>query len=194
MKKSSIYLILLGVIIVVVLLFALTNNTQEEIAENKKEVNNEEETIDNTKEIIDWRTTSFTDVKTQESFTIQSLTDKPILLESFAVWCPTCTQQQKKIKELHEELGDIFVSISLDTDPNEDEKRVLEHIERNNFDWFYAISPAEATKDLIDDFGVNVVNAPRAPLLLICNGSEELLKTGLKSVDFLKEKINDCVK
>jgi len=138
---------------------------------------------------VDWRTVELTDVRTGEIFTINQY-DKPILIESFAVWCPTCTEQQKKIRELHEELGDAFISISLDTDPNEDAQKVLEHIQRNDFNWFYAIAPKELTQSLIDEFGIGVVNAPQAPVILIDeNKNTRLLKRGVKSVDYLKEEL-----
>jgi thiol-disulfide isomerase/thioredoxin len=140
----------------------------------------------------DWKQIELKDVRTGESFKISDFEGKPILLESFAVWCPTCTRQQNILKELHNENPEI-ISISLDTDPNEDESKVLEHINRNDFDWRYAISPIDLTQALIDDFGVGVVNAPSVPIILICEDqSTKLLDRGLKSVDKLKEEIAGC--
>ncbi|MBI2507635.1 redoxin family protein [Candidatus Woesearchaeota archaeon] len=133
------------------------------------------------------------DINSQKIFTINDFNGKPILLESFAVWCPVCTKQQGKIKELHEEIGDSVVSISLDTDSNEDEEKVREHLQRNKFDWYYAISPAELTKELIEEFGTSVINAPQAPVILICQDqSAKMLGRGVKSVSELKEAINSC--
>ena len=79
-------------------------------------------------ETLEWKNTELTDVSTGNKFKINDF-NKPVLLESFAVWCPTCKQQQDKIKELHDEVGDSIISISLDTDPNEDEGKVREHIQ-----------------------------------------------------------------
>tara|TARA_Y100000034_G_C6559755_1_gene242188 strand:- start:329 stop:472 length:144 start_codon:yes stop_codon:yes gene_type:complete len=43
---------------------------------------------------------------------------------------------------------------------------------------------------LIDEFGVNVVNAPQAPVILVCKDqSTRLLKRGVKSSSELKEEI-----
>ena len=61
-----------------------------------------------------WKDVQLKDINTQTSFKISDF-NKPILLESFAVWCPKCTSQQEKIKELHEEVGDSVISISLNT-------------------------------------------------------------------------------
>ena len=103
-----------------------------------------------------WQDIPLKDVATQKTFKISDFRGKPVLLESFAVWCPTCTKQQKNIKELHKIVGDDVVSISLDTDPNEDADYVNKHITENGFDWLYAISPKELATGLIDEFGINV--------------------------------------
>ncbi len=141
----------------------------------------------------DWTRTVLKNINTQEEFRLSDFEGKPILLESFAVWCPTCTVQQTKIKELHEEIGDSFISISFDTDPNEDEERVKEHTERNGFDWIYVVSPPDFTRALIDEFGINFVNAPLAPVALICpDGTSKKLRNGVKSPSELKTEIESC--
>ena len=137
-----------------------------------------------------WINIELKDVKTGEFFTITDF-DKPVLLESFAVWCPTCTRQQRETKKFHEEVGDSVISISIDTDPNEDENQVRQHIESNGFDWFYAIAPIQFTQSLIDQFGVSIVNAPSVPMVLICDSQNvKKLGSGIKSPNELKEAIN----
>jgi len=147
-------------------------------------------TTTTTTTVSPWMETQFEDVRTGKSFKVSDFKEKKVLLESFAVWCPTCTRQQQEIEKLHNELGDSFVSISLDTDVNEDKAKIQEHLDRNGFDWLYAISPEAATRSLIKDFGIGVVNAPTAPVVLICeDGSTRLLPRGLKKVDELKSEI-----
>lgn len=163
----------------------ITDNSNNPLIDD---TSNNEDTL---KEGEEWKSIVLKDIRTSQSFKVNQF-KKPILLESFAVWCPTCTKQQNIIKELHEE-DDSFISISLDTDPNEDESKVLDHITRNNFNWYYAISPKSLTNSLIDEFGVTVVNAPQAPVVLICpKGDTKLLKNGVKSVLDLKSEINSC--
>lgn len=142
----------------------------------------------------DWKNAPLKDVATGKSFKISDFKGKPILIESFAVWCPTCKKQQDKIKDLHEDVGDSVVSISLDTDPNEDESQVQEHIDKYGFDWYFAVSPIEVSQALIEEFTITVVNAPGAPVVLVCGDqSATLLKTGVKSADDLKQAIeNNC--
>jgi cytochrome oxidase Cu insertion factor (SCO1/SenC/PrrC family) len=140
-----------------------------------------------------WTNFPLTNVNTGEAFTISELNTKPILLETFAVWCPTCTSQQREIKKLHDEIGEEVVSISLDTDPNEDETKILEHTQSNGFDWHYAVAPAELSEALIDEFGIGIVNAPSAPVILICeDGSFRKLGSGIKKVQELKNELATC--
>ena len=137
----------------------------------------------------DWRNMELVDISTGDKFTIDQF-DLPVVLESFAVWCPTCTKQQREIKELHEDVGDVFISVSLDTDPNEDKQKVLNHIDSNGFDWYYAIAPSDLTQSLIDEFGIGVINAPSAPVILIDSSKNaRFLHSGIKSANELKGKL-----
>lgn len=177
-KKRNITIIIIA--IVVVLGFVFFNFNSNDLDETEKMT------------ASSWIDFELTNVATGEKFKISDFNDKPVLLESFAVWCPTCTQQQKTTKKFHEEVGDSVVSISIDTDPNEDESRILEHIERNGFHWYYAITPAEMTRSLIDQFGVGIVNAPSVPMILICGDNVKKLGSGIKSVSELKKEVANC--
>jgi len=187
MKRGILWTtILLGIVLIVA--FIVINNYGEEqtISVNKSQQGNgQQESI--------WRTTELIDVSSGESFRIEDFEGKkPVLLESFAVWCPFCTAQQQEIKKLHDKIGEDFVSISLDTDPNEDADKVRGHLETYGFDWRYAISPIESTQSLIKDFGISIVNAPSAPVVLICeNGEAHKLKSGIKDAEFLEQEINN---
>ena len=142
-------------------------------------------------ESVDWRDVELENVLTGESFRISDFAGKPILLESFAVWCPTCKRQQKEMAKLHDELGDDVVSISLDVDPNENADLVRYYAESNDFDWYYAVSPTELTRALIDEFGTAIVASPSAPVVLICDDQRHarLLGRGVKRVAKLLDEI-----
>ena len=76
-------------------------------------------------------------------------------------------------------------------DPNEDEDRVRKHINDNGFNWYYIVAPIPFTESLIDQFGVGVVNAPAAPMILVCDGQKaRKLGSGVKSVEKLKEEVS----
>ncbi|UCF99893.1 MAG: TlpA family protein disulfide reductase [Spirochaetaceae bacterium] len=140
----------------------------------------------------DWRDVPLRDVTSGRTFRISDFEGKPVLLESFAVWCPVCSKQQKEIQELHQEIGEQVISISIDVDPNEDEDLVRDHASRNGFSWLYAIAPPELIRALIDEFGTAIVAAPSSPIVLICEDDDQearLLKRGVKRADTLREEI-----
>jgi thiol-disulfide isomerase/thioredoxin len=139
-----------------------------------------------------WRTTELTDVLTGETFSIDSF-EKPVLVETFAVWCSNCKRQQDELVEFHEAVGDDVVSIALNTDPNEDAERVRQHAESNGYDWRYAVSPGDVTNSLVDQFGASMTTPPQVPMLLRCaDGCTRRLKDGYKPTSFLREQVDGC--
>lgn len=141
----------------------------------------------------DWIDAPLTDVRTGESFTIADYTDRPLLLESFAAWCPACTDQQREKQALIAAYPDAANAISLNTDPNEDEDRVIEYQERHGFDWPFAVAQPSLTSTLVDEFTEDVVNAPAAPVVLVCpDGDRRLLQPRVKSAATLHDATQTC--
>lgn len=138
-----------------------------------------------------WLDVELVDVITGESFRLSDF-NVPVVLESFAVWCPTCKRQQDEIQKLIDS-GDESAHVSINTDPNEDAARVVKHINRYEYTWPFVVFPASATQMLVDDFGIGVVNAPRAPVVVICpDGMARLLQSGVKTANELKEEVEKC--
>lgn len=165
-----------------------TRETDTKSEENINEPIKNQETTDTGDS--NWMDIELKDVTSKEMFKISDFKGKKILLESFAVWCPTCTKQQNELKKFHTEIGDDVVTINLDTDPNEDEQKVIDHVNKNGYDWRYAVSPTDLTRSLIDEFGVGIVNAPSTPVILICeDGSSRQLPSGFKSTEKLKSEL-----
>ncbi|MBT3813838.1 redoxin family protein [Candidatus Woesearchaeota archaeon] len=166
----------------------MSEKEMENIAMEKQE--QLEEALENVGACDDWKCEDLVDVLTGETYQIKDFEGKIILVESFAVWCPTCLKQQLKMKDLLESDGDSIVHISLDTDPNEEASLVKEHAEKNGLNWKFSVSPIEITKKMIDEFGIGVVNAPSAPVILVCEDqSTRLLEKGVKSAEELKGEI-----
>ena len=139
----------------------------------------------------DWRSVPLEDVRTGQFFTINDFVGKTVLLETFAIWCPTCSKQQDQIDQLHHDLrGEDVISISLDVDPNESPSQVREYAERKGYDWYYAVAPPEMTQMLMDEFGVVIVAASSVPVIMICPDKQaRLLGRGLKTADRLQTEI-----
>lgn len=170
-----------------------TQNTQKDSMESSGDEDTAMKAKDTPPPSIEWKEYELTDVRTGNSFKVADFAGKPVLLESFAVWCPSCKKQQNEVKALHEEVGDSVISIGLDADANEDAQQVLEYINENGYDWNYAISPSDFTQSLIAEFGVKIVNPPSAPVILVCpDGEAKLLENGVKDSDSLKASVAGC--
>ena len=139
-----------------------------------------------------WLTAELKDVASGETFTIDSFAGKTVVFESFAVWCPICTRQQQESKKLEELMGDSIVSVSLDTDPNENEENVRTHITRHGFDWNYAVASSDVTASLIDSFGLTITSVPLAPMVVVCpDQSAHRLRNGVKSASELQSSVSE---
>ena len=147
-----------------------------------------ESATDNMMAVPDWFSVSMTNVNTGEAFTINDLKGKVVLVETMAVWCSNCFKQQTQVKILHSKLGerDDFVSLGLDIDPNEDASKLKGFVEKNSFDWMYAISPSEVSRELSSLYGGQFLNPPSTPMLIIDrHGEAHPLPFGIKSSDDL---------
>ncbi len=133
-----------------------------------------------------WKEFELVDVSSCETYTVSEL-EKPVLVESFAVWCTTCTKQQLEVQKLHENTD--VRSVSLNTDPNEDEAKIQQHLDRHGFEWRYSVAPSSMIRDLVNQFGREVTVAPRAPVVLVCEDGSRKLPSGVKPVSKLQEEI-----
>jgi hypothetical protein len=182
MKKKILFSIF--IVLISLLIISCSQNTAETVSD----VETQEIIVPSTNS-SNWQEIDFADIITGQTFKITDFSGKIVLLESFAVWCPTCTRQQEHIQEFHS-LATEIITISLDTDPNENIETVKNHIQSNNFEGIYAIAPREMTQSLIDEFGIRIVNAPSVPIVLICDtGDTRLLARGLKNPEKLQQEI-----
>mgnify|MGYP001028028536 CR=1 FL=1 len=125
-----------------------------------------------------------------EAYTINDYQGKVILVETLAMWCSNCLQQQKQVKTLHNILGerDDFVSIGLDIDPNEEIDMLKEYTARHGFDWMYAIAPREVAREIAQRYGDQFLNPPSTPMFIIDRqGEVHPLPFGIKNSVTLKD-------
>ncbi|GAB4242289.1 MAG: hypothetical protein Kow00129_00690 [Thermoleophilia bacterium] len=138
-----------------------------------------------------WLDVELQDVMTGERFRISDFSGRPVFVESFAVWCPTCRSQLLEMKEVLERTDAVLVA--LDTDPNENEQKVREHVVRNGFTGHFAVAPSELTSELLEEFGPEIVAVPAAPVVLVSEDQSRarLLERGVKSADALTEVLEE---
>lgn len=144
-----------------------------------------------------WFSTVLTNVQNDTTFTIADLKGKVVLVETMAVWCSNCRDQQNEIKALHDQLGmqDDFVSVSLDIDPNENPDTLKSYLKTTGFDWHYAVAPADVSRDIASEFGNQFLNPPSTPILIVDrHGVAHALPFGLKSSDDLLQAVNMYLK
>jgi len=144
-----------------------------------------------------WFGAVLNNVRTGEDFTIKDFKEKVVLVETLAMWCPSCKRQQAQVKAIYEALGmdsDLIV-IGLDIDPNENAEDLKAYSESNGFDWIYAIAPAEVAREIGMLYGDQFLNPPSTPLLIIDRqGMAHPLPFGIKSADDLMKYIDPFLK
>ena len=121
---------------------------------------------------------SLVDVSTGEQLTIGQLAaDKPLLLETMAIWCSNCRAQQHNVVAAHNQAD--FHSVSLDVDPGESPADLATYAQREGFDWHFAMADAELLGQLRERFGTAVAVPPSMPKILFrTDGSVELIGLG----------------
>lgn len=118
-----------------------------------------------------------TDVRSGETFTLAELSaDRPVILETMAIWCTTCLSQQREVVQAHE-LAE-FHSVGIDVDPNEEAADLAEYAERQGFDWRFVKADAELVKLLTDRYGFGVTNPPSTPTFVVADGQVRALEFG----------------
>ncbi len=140
----------------------------------------------------DWFSVQLQNINSGETFTVQDLNGKVVLVETMAVWCSNCLRQQRQVKSLHELLGerDDFVSLGLDIDPNENADKLKGFVDQNGFDWYYAVAPAEVSRNLSNLYGAQFINPPSTPMLIVDrHGEVHLLPFGIKDAQTLLEAL-----
>lgn len=124
----------------------------------------------------DWQQIEIEDVTTGETFTLADI-DDPVVIHTFATYCPTCQSQQAEVDRDYDELREQATFLDLTIDQNDDPEDVAEHAEENGYDWHFGVAPADLTGELVDEFGQSVTVSSQSPLIIVCpDGSAESVR------------------
>ena len=143
-------------------------------------------------EVPAWFGIALTDARTGQTFSVNDFKGKVVLVETMAMWCSNCLKQQGQVKALHEALGmrEDFVSIGLNIDPNENLGALKGYVEDKGFDWYYAVSPADVSREIASLYGDQFLNPPSTPIVVIDrHGNAHPLPFGIKNADDLMQTI-----
>jgi hypothetical protein len=118
------------------------------------------------------------DVATGEPLVLGELAaQKPVLLETMAIWCTNCRAQMHNVVAAHE-LAE-FHSLSLDVDPGERPADLAAYAVDEGYDWPFAMADASILGQLRERFGTAVAHPPSMPKILFrTDGSIELIGLG----------------
>jgi thiol-disulfide isomerase/thioredoxin len=137
----------------------------------------------------DWFNFQLTDVQTGKTFMMNDYAGKVVLVETMAIWCPTCIVQATQVQKLHEALGnpEDLISVSLDVDLHEDDTSLKEYASSYRFDWHFAVAPLLVARALGNLYNAEYLNPPLSPMLIIDrDGSVHQLEYGVKDAETLQ--------
>ena len=124
---------------------------------------------------------SLTDVASGKSFKLSDSIGTVQIIETMAVWCTRCNRQQKEMVKALREVDNNVVFISIDVDPNENEEVLRRYVETNDFDWPFAISGSEFSKELSLLTSKIVLDPTATPIVIIDpNGDLHILAGNIK--------------
>jgi thiol-disulfide isomerase/thioredoxin len=131
-----------------------------------------------------------TDVRSGETFTLGELAaDRPVLVETMAIWCVTCLRQQREVVQAHAVAA--FHSVGINVDPNENADDLAEYADREGFDWRFVMADAELVGLLTELYGFGVTNPPSTPTFIVSDGSIRALEFGrVRSAEELVAEIS----
>jgi cytochrome oxidase Cu insertion factor (SCO1/SenC/PrrC family) len=115
-----------------------------------------------------WLEIELTDAATGETFTLASLAGEVVAIEPMAIWCSNCKAQQDNVKSAYAEIVGAGVRyLSLGIDPSEKPSSLAKYAERRGYEWTFAQSPVEFSRELSDLFGPQILSAPSTPLIVL---------------------------
>jgi thiol-disulfide isomerase/thioredoxin len=119
--------------------------------------------------IPSWFDIELEDAISGEMFSMSKYSGKVVLVETMAIWCPTCVVQAYEMQKMHRTLGkpEDLVLVSLDVDFNEDKEPLGKYAYSYGFDWHYAVAPIEVARALGNLYSAQYLNPPLSPMLII---------------------------
>ena len=135
-----------------------------------------------------WATATLTDVATGETFTIADLAGKPIFIESMAIWCGNCREQQGRFTEAFSKMAPgIAEYVVLTVEEAETAEELARYKADRGFTGRYAVAGKDVARALEAEFGPNAINPPAVPVVFVSATGEVSFGTGVESVDEIVE-------
>jgi thiol-disulfide isomerase/thioredoxin len=127
-----------------------------------------------------WMTVPVTDAITGKKTSITELISqgRPVIIHTFAVWCPACSMQLRETAKLVQNNPGAYSVLGIDIDPRENTDMVKRHVEKNRFVGVYVAAPQDMTRSLIQTLGTQIV-ASLPQTMVVCNKSVTYIGDGV---------------
>jgi len=136
-----------------------------------------------------WRTAELRDVRTGETFTLNDLAGRLVVVEPMAIWCTNCRAQQDAAREALASLqSNEIVYISLDVDPNESEADLARYADERGYPWHFVVASRDVARSLAQSFGDQILSPPSTPEVLIAPDGSVEASFGFASAEQLAER------
>jgi thiol-disulfide isomerase/thioredoxin len=131
-----------------------------------------------------WQTLEVLDVAGRP-VRIADLVGKPVFVETFATWCPTCRSQLGQTEAAAAALGDDAIVLALSVETTLPAASVATYAKENGFaNIRFAVMTPEMLASFVTAFGNRVANPPSTPHLVInAAGQPGDFNTGRISAD-----------
>ena len=117
-----------------------------------------------------------TDLIRGRSLTLKDLIleKKPVIIHTFAVWCPACSAQLRETTRLTYDYPGRYTVLAIDIDPREEESLIKNHILTNGFNGIVVRAPEQISRDLLQNLG-NGISLTLPQTIILCNGTPTIL-------------------
>jgi len=140
----------------------------------------------------DWLVVPMTNVITGETFTFEEYikTGSPVVIHTFAIWCPACTLQLQESTAFLAEYPEKAHIIGIDIEEAESMQSIARHVERYAFAGTFAAAPKEVSQGLLNTFGSSIMlEMPQT--IIIVGGDIFYLGRGVRTVKGLSAVIDE---
>jgi peroxiredoxin len=143
----------------------------------------------------EWQFIELIDVNTGETFTLADFEGQTVFVETMATWCSNCRSQLRNVRSslelVDEDANYVFIALSLET--NLTDSDLADYTENEGFSWVFAVMSDEMLRNLADEFGRSVANAPSTPHFIIRpDGTLTELVTGVESAEEIARQMAEA--
>ena len=135
--------------------------------------------------LAEWLTTTLTDARTGDEFTVDDFLGCTVFVDMMATWCPSCRQQMEYVAAAAKELDpDRFVFLSISVETELANKDLARYADDASFDWRFSVATPDALKAIVDEFGREAIVPPSVPHVIVePDGTYGDLHTGYSKPD-----------